>query len=163
MIAKFGLTKIHVTDNGTEIINKKIITLCHLYNIKHKPGKYHAPLTNGLVEGTNRSSQEYLRCVINGNDSKYTESSSDVKLFLYSYYSKLAYNSKITSILGISPYEMFFNQNSRKPTMFTATYSENAQGNCQPTKGSFFFTICRSHTWGRSFLSSINLENFKPR
>ena len=52
-IAKFGLPEILVTDNGTEFINNEIITLCHLYNIKHKPRTSHAPWTNGLVEGMN--------------------------------------------------------------------------------------------------------------
>ena len=32
-----------------------------------------APWTNGLVEGMNRLLQEYLRCIINGNDTRYTE------------------------------------------------------------------------------------------
>ena len=64
-----------------------------LYNIKHKPRTSHAPWTNGLVEGMNRSLQEYLRCIINGNDTKYTEWSADVKLF------PLAYNSQITTTL----------------------------------------------------------------
>ena len=95
-------------------INNEIITLCHLYNIKHKPRTSHAPWTNGLVEGMNRSLQEYLRCIINGNDTKYTEWSADVKLF------PLAYNSQITTTLGMSPYEMVFNQKPRKPIMFTA-------------------------------------------
>ena len=54
-IAKFGLPEIFVTDNGTEFINNEIITQCHLYNIEHKPRKSHAPWTNGLVEGMNRS------------------------------------------------------------------------------------------------------------
>ena len=39
-------------------------------NIKHKPRTSHAPWTNGLVEGMNRSLQEYLRCIINGNDAR---------------------------------------------------------------------------------------------
>ena len=56
-IAKFGLPEILVTDNGAEIINNEIITLCHLYNIKHKPRTSYAPWTNGLVEGMNRSLQ----------------------------------------------------------------------------------------------------------
>ena len=94
-IAKFGLPEILVTDNGTEFINNEIITLCHLYNIKHKPRTSHAPWTNGLVEGMNRSLQEYLRCIINGNDTRYTEWSADVKLF------PLAYNSQITTTLGL--------------------------------------------------------------
>ena len=32
----------------------------------------------------------------------------------------LAYNSQTTPNLGVSPYEMFFNQKPRKPIMFTA-------------------------------------------
>ena len=32
----FGLPEIFVTVNGTEFINKKIITRCHLYNIEYK-------------------------------------------------------------------------------------------------------------------------------
>ena len=75
------LPEILVTDNGTEFINIEIITLCHLYNIKHKPRTSHAPWTNGLVEGMNRSLQEYLRCIINENDTKYTEWSAGVKFF----------------------------------------------------------------------------------
>ena len=42
-IEKFGLPKILVTVDGTEFINKNIITLCHLYNIKHKPRTSYAP------------------------------------------------------------------------------------------------------------------------
>ena len=134
-IAKFGLPDILVTDNGTEFINNEIITLCHLYNIKHKPRTSHAPWTNGLVEGMNRSLQEYLRCIINGNDTKYTEWSADVKLF------PLAYNSQITTTLGMSPYEMVFNQKPRKPIMFTANSHKNAQGYCQPNKDSICYNL----------------------
>ena len=36
-LAKLGLPKILVTDNGTEFINNEIITLRNLYNIKNKP------------------------------------------------------------------------------------------------------------------------------
>ena len=134
-IAKFGLPEILVTDNGTEFINNEIITFCHLYNIKHKPHTSHAPWTNGLVEGMNRSLQEYLRCIINGNDTKYTEWSTDVKLF------PLAYNSQITTTLGMSPYEMVFNQKPRKPIMFTANAHKNAQGHCTPAKDSICYNL----------------------
>ena len=44
-----------------------------------------APWTNGLVEGINRSPQEYLRCIMNGNDTKYTEWSTKTKLFALAY------------------------------------------------------------------------------
>ena len=101
-IAKCGLPDILVTDNVTEIINNEILTLCQLYKIKPKPRTSHAPWTNGSVEGKNRSLQDYLRCIINGNDTKYTEWSTDVNLFT------LAYNSQITTTVGLSPYEMVF-------------------------------------------------------
>ena len=127
-IAKFGLPETLVTDNGTEFINNEIITTCDSYNIKRKPRTSHAPWTNGLVEGMNRSLQEYLRCIIDGNDTRYTEWSSDVNLF------PLSYNSQITTTLGLSPYEMIFNQKLRKPIMFTANSSKNAQDYCHPTK-----------------------------
>ena len=107
-IAKLGLPEILVTDNGTEFINNVIITKCHLYNIKLTPRTSHAPWTNGLVEGMNRLLRDYLRCIINGNDTTYTEWSTDVL------FSTLAYNSQITTTLGLSPYEMVFNRHENQ-------------------------------------------------
>ena len=106
--------EILVTDKRTEFKNKEIITLCYLYNIKYKPRRSHAPWTDGLIEGMNRSLQEYLRCIINGNDTRNTEWSTNVKLF------SLSYISQITTTLGVSPYEMVFNQKPQKPLMFTS-------------------------------------------
>ena len=107
----------------------------YLYNIKHKPFTSHAPWTNGLVEVMNRSLQKYLRCIINGNDTKYTEWSADVKLF------PLAYNTQFTKTLLMSPYEIVFNQKPRKPIMFTANAHKNAQGYCQPNKNSICYKL----------------------
>ena len=83
----------------------------------------------------NRSLQEYLRCIINGNDKRYTEWSADIKLF------PLSYNSQITTTLGISPYEMVFNRKPRKPIMFTANAHKNTQGYCQPNKDSICYNL----------------------
>ena len=80
----------------------------------------------------NRSLQEYLRCIINGNDTRYTEWSADVPL---------AYNSLITTLLGMSPYEMVFNQKPRKPIMFTANSHKNAQVYCRPNKDSVCYNL----------------------
>ena len=134
-IAKFGLLEILVTDNGTEFIKNEIITLCHLYNIKHKPRTSQAPWTNRLVESMNRSLQKYLRCIIIGNDTRYTERSTDVKLF------PLSYNSQITTTLGMSTHKMVFYQKPRKPTMFMANAHKNAQGYCQPNKDSICYNL----------------------
>ena len=53
----------------------------------------------------NTSWQEYLRCIIIGNDTRYAEWSADLKLF------PLSYNSQITTTLGMSAYGKVFNQN----------------------------------------------------
>ena len=134
-IAKFGLPEILDTDNGTEFINNEIITLCHLYNIKNKPRTSQATGTNDLVEGMNRLLQKYLRCIINGNDTRYTEWSADVKLF------SLSYNPQITTSLGMLPHERVFNQKPRKPIMFTAIAQKNAQGHCKPNKDSICYNL----------------------
>ena len=46
----------------------------------------------------------------------------------------LSSNSQITTTLGMSPYEMVFNQKPRKPIMFTTNVHKNAQGYCPPNK-----------------------------
>ena len=66
--SKFRLPENLVTNNGTELVNNEIIALCHLYNTKSKHRNSHASLKNGLVEGMNRSFQEYLRCILDGDD-----------------------------------------------------------------------------------------------
>ena len=78
----------------------------------------------------NRSLQEYLRWIINVNDTRYTEWSTDVKLF------PLSYNSQITTTLGMSPFEMVFIQKPLKPIMFTANAHKNAQGFLSTQQGS---------------------------
>ena len=83
----------------------------------------------------NQSLQEYLRCIINGNDTRYAEWSADVKPF------PLSYNSQITTILGMSPYELVVNQKPRKPFMFTANAQKNTQGYCQPNEDSICYNL----------------------
>ena len=83
----------------------------------------------------NRSLQECLRCIINGNDTRYTEWSTNVKQFT------LSYNSQITTTLGLSSFEKVFNQKPRNPIMFTANSSKNTQGYCQPTRESICYNL----------------------
>ena len=88
----------------------------------------------------NRSLQEQLRCILNGNDTRYTEWSTDAKL------SPLFYTSQITTTLGISPYELVFNQQPRKSIMFTAIAYKITQGYCQPNRDSICYNLpLRTH------------------
>ena len=79
--------------------------------------------------------QEHRRCIINGNDTRYTEWSADVKLI------PLYQNSQITTTLGMSAYEMVFNQKPRKPIMFTANAHKNTQSYCQPNEDSKCYNL----------------------
>ena len=80
----------------------------------------------------NRSLQEYLRCIINGNDTRYTEWSIDVKIF------PLSYKSQITTTLGKSPYKMVFIQSHENQS---ANAHKNAQVYCQPNKDSICYNL----------------------
>ena len=83
----------------------------------------------------NRSLQEYLRYIINGNDTRYTEWSRDVNLF------PLSYNSQISTTLGMSPYEIISNQKPRKPIMFIANAHKKVQRHCKPNKDSIGYNL----------------------
>ena len=85
----------------------------------------------------NRSLQEYLRCIIDENDTRYTGWSTGV--------------SQITTTLGMSPYEMVFNQKPCKPITFTANAHKNAQCYCQPNKDSICYNL-PSHTHDEDFI-----------
>ena len=47
----------------------------------------------------------------------------------------------MTRTLGMSPYEIVFNQIPRKPVMFTANAHKNAQGYCKPNEDSICYNL----------------------
>ena len=60
-IAKFGLTEILFPDNGTEIINNEIITFCHFYSIKRKPGTALEPFNTRLPPLYNKQKSKTIQ------------------------------------------------------------------------------------------------------
>ena len=87
------------------------------------PRTSHAPWTYRLVKGMNSSLHEYLRCIIYGDDNKNTEWSTDLELL------PVAYNSQITTTLGLSPYEIVLTKNHVKPQC-----SQQTPQKCSPQK-----------------------------
>ena len=104
---KFGLPEEIRSDNGSEYINTELTHLCNYFEIKFKPSTTYAPWTNGLVEGTIRIIGQFIRTLF---DEKYHNWSRKAKFFPY------AYNTQNQTRLGMSPYEVVFNQKPRKPT-----------------------------------------------
>ena len=124
---KFGLPEEIRSDNGSEYINTELIHLCNYFEIKFKPSTIYAPCTNGLVEGTNRIIGQFIRTLL---DEKNHNWSRKAKFFPY------AYNTQYQTRLGMSPYEVVFNQKPRKPTKIKLGTTTDEMGNCNPTEKS---------------------------
>ena len=67
-------------------------------------------------------------------DGKYNNWSRKAKFFPY------AYNTQYQTRLGMSPYEVIFNQKPRKPTQVKLGTTADELGNCRPSENS----ICRT-------------------
>ena len=103
----FGLPEEIKSDIGSEYINTELTLLCNYFEIKLKSSTTYAPWTHGLVEGTNRIIGQFIRTLL---QEKYNNWSRRAKFFPY------AYNTQHQTRLGMSPYEVVFNQKPRKPT-----------------------------------------------
>ena len=121
---KFGLPVEIRSDNGSEYIKTELTHLSNYFEIKFKPSTTYALWTNGLVEGTNRIFGQFIRTLL---DKKYNNWSRKAKFFPY------AYNTQYQTGLGMSPYEVVFNQKPRKPTKIKIGTTTDEMGNCNPT------------------------------
>ena len=128
---KFGLPEEIRSDNGSEYINTEITHLCNYFEIKFKPSTTYAPWTNGLVQGTNRIIGQFIRTLFN---EKYNNWSRKAKFFPYTY------NTQYQTRLGMSPYEVVFNQKPQKPTKIKVGTTTDEIGNCKPTETS----VCKT-------------------
>ena len=112
------------SDNGSDYINTELTHLSDFFEIKFKPITTYAPWTNGLVKGTNRITGQLIRKLLN---EKYNNWSRKAKFFPY------AYNTQYQTRLGMSPYEVVFNQEPRKLTKIKLKTTTDEIGNCKPT------------------------------
>ena len=128
---KFGLPEKLRLDNGSEYINTELTHLCKYFEINFKPSTTYAPWTNGLVQGTNRIIGQFNRTLVDG---KYNNWSRKAKFFPY------AYNTQYQTRLGMSPYEVVFNQKPQKPTQVKLGTTTDELGNCKPSDNS----ICKT-------------------
>ena len=122
---KFGLPEEIRSVNGSEYINSVLTHICNYFEIKFKPSTTYAPWTNVLVEGTNRIIGQFIRTLL---DEKYHNWSRKAKFFAY------AYKTQYQTRLGMSPYEVVFNQKPRKHTKIKLGSTTDEMGNCNPTE-----------------------------
>ena len=116
-----------VTENGNEYINGEFTHFCRTYNVQFKPRTPYAPLSNGLVENSNRQLNTFLCTVL---DSQYDTWSQKAKVFPF------AFSSKVRMNMNLSPNELVFGQKPNKPIMFNLSSTTDSLGNCKPTENS---------------------------
>ena len=131
MVHEIGLPEELRSDNGSEYINTELTHLCKYIEIKFKPSTTNAPWTNGLVEGTNRITGQFIRTLVDG---KFNNWSRKAKFFPY------AYNTQYQNRLGMSPYEVVFNQKPRKATQVKLGTTTGELGKCNPS----YKSICKT-------------------
>ena len=95
--------------------------------MQFKPRTPYAPLSNGLVENSNRQLNIFLRTVL---DSQYDTWSQKVKVFLFSF------NSQVRTNMNLSPYELVFGQKPKKSIMFNLSSTTDSFGNFKPSEQS---------------------------
>ena len=126
-----GLLEELRSNNGSEYINTELTHLCKYFEIKFKPITTYAPWTNRLVEGTNRIIGQFIRRLIDGKNENW---SRKAKFFPY------PYKTKYQRRLGMTPYEVVFNQKPQKPTQDKLRTTTDEHGNCNHSDN----TICKT-------------------
>ena len=98
-----------------------------VHNVQFKPRTPYAPWSNGLVENSNPQLNTFLRTVL---DSQYDTWSHKVRVFPF------AFNSKVRSNRNLSPNELVFGQQPKKPIMFNLSSTTDSLGTGKPTENS---------------------------
>ena len=116
-IFKFGSPIYLVPDRESEYINKEMAHLCTLMGIGHSPRTVYSPGTNGLVEVKIRNLGTHLRMFLHNTPKDWA-----LHVHMYAY----AHNSQPLSELIVSPDEVVFHTQPRKPLTFDLNLNRNA-------------------------------------
>ncbi len=99
IMAIFGMPKIIQSDNGAEFVNQLIKELVALNGIDHRTISPYNPRANGQVERTNQVVEAILKKELQGAMHDWAD---------FVPYTQLAYNSKISSVTGCTPFSLMF-------------------------------------------------------
>lgn len=104
---RHGVAEIHISDNGTEFVNKLMRKLLKISGTRQRVTSPYHPQTNGMVERQNRTVQEALRkCITEQNQRNWPY-----------YLEPLAYalRQKKNRATGLSPFEMIHGRAMKLP------------------------------------------------
>lgn len=103
--ARFGLCKVILTDNGTNVCSNEFESFLKTLNIQHRKSSIYYPQSNGTIERAHRTLKESLAAMAN----EIFEWSTRLLFF------KLEYNNSKHTGTSFSPAELFFGRNLNLP------------------------------------------------
>ena len=106
ILTRFGPPRSILIDNGGEFVNKKMIDLCHNFNIRIFTTAGYSPFQNGICERNHRTVDEIIEKMMTSGKYKTVKEALNPALF--------AKNIR-TSALGFSPFQIVFGSNPRIP------------------------------------------------
>lgn len=108
-ILNFGIPKILLSDNGSNLVGEIMTTIANFFGIKQITTSVGHPRSNGSVERAHARLAEFIRTT---EDEIRNEAGWEMKLALASY----CYNSTVHATTGFTPYQMMF---GRKPRLIS--------------------------------------------
>ena len=96
-----------ISDRGSPFVSKFMKDLCMLLGIERNPSTAYHPQTDGQTERVNQEVEQYLRIFINERQSDWAE---------WLPMAQFAYNDKVHSSTGQSPFFLNYGQHPYKGT-----------------------------------------------
>ena len=97
-----GVPEILQTDNGTEYTNDTIRCLTSLTGIEHRFISPYNPRADGKIERSFRTTMAIIKKLLHGDDQNW---------HLYVPFAQLAFNNKVASLTGSTPFSLMFARN----------------------------------------------------
>ena len=111
----FGTPKIILTDQGKNLISGVFKELCKCLGISKINSTAYRPQTQGALERSHRTLNEYLRSFISAKQTNWDELSS---------YAAFCFNTSVSSSSRFTPYELVFGHSCRIPTSISRSPSD---------------------------------------
>ncbi|XP_047256053.1 uncharacterized protein K02A2.6-like [Capsicum annuum] len=106
IICRFGILKIIVTDNATNLNSHLMQEVCQQFKIMHRNSTLYHPKANGVVEATNKNLKKILYKMVQGSRQWYE------KLL----FALLGYYTTVWISIGATPYLLVYGTEAVIPT-----------------------------------------------
>lgn len=107
-----GVPKIIQSDNGSEFTNHVIRTLVQLIGSQHRFISPYNPRSDGKVERSIRTTMSIIKKLIHGNEREWP---------IFVPFAQLAFNNKVASLTGSSPFSLMFGRSLNPFVDYTET------------------------------------------